>query len=298
MVSHNTVDLERYERWTDGPLGVMRYQFTRRRPSERDAGPSRPPLLLLHGYGALLEHWQAVVDRLGAFAPCYTLDLYGFGYSVQPTPWPTLADWASQVATFIRNVIGQPVVLVGNSLGGSVAATVAHQAPEQVAALVLVNTTGLPGLMNQLSLERHLFCRLAQLPLIGESTMHALNRPLGVRSFLHALYYRQERITPSLVAALSGPLRRPRTAPLCLHLLRNLETLTLHLQPGDVAQPVLLLWGERDPILPLTIAVRLQRQMLPQGTLRLVPESGHCPFDETPEDFCAILIPWLTTEVY
>jgi pimeloyl-ACP methyl ester carboxylesterase len=138
-----------------------------------------------------------------------------------------------------------------------------------------------------------LFYRIVQTPGLGEMLADALSGPFGVRQFLLNLYYRKEQITPHLVATLSGPFRRPHTAHFCLRVLRDFETLALDVRPGDIAVPVLLLWGEHDPVLPPLMAHRLRSEIVPGADICLIAQSGHCPFDETPEAFCATLLPWL-----
>jgi pimeloyl-ACP methyl ester carboxylesterase len=194
----------------------------------------------------------------------------------------------------LHHVVQAPAVLVGNSLGGTVAAHVARDYPHLVRGIVLVDAIGMPGVVAALPPGKQLFFRAAQSPL-GSVMMRLLDGPAGVRQFLHALYHRRERITPELVATLSGPFRRPNTAPFCLSVLRSLERITLDMRPGDVTTPTLIVWGEKDPALSPLMACALQQYIFPHASLHLIPRSGHCPFDETPEAFCDIVIPWIAS---
>lgn len=272
------------EAWLHGPHGPMRYQFT-----PADAGP---PLLLLHGFGSMLEHWDGVLPLLAQAHPCYALDLYGFGYSA-PLQHPDRRIWADQIAYLIRNELPEPPIIIGNSLGGMVGAQCAADHPHLVRGLVLVNSTGLPNTSQLYNGFERAAYQLVRIPLVGELLATILGRELGVRSFLYGLYYRRERITARLIATLSRAFDRPHLARLCLAVLRNYEALALDLQPGDVVTPTLILWGERDQGLPLRIAHRLRDQLFPDADLAIIARSGHCPFDETPEAFCDIVLPWI-----
>jgi pimeloyl-ACP methyl ester carboxylesterase len=272
------------ERWLHGPHGPVRYHVSSARPG--------PPLVLLHGFGAMIEIWHRALRCIAPTCTCYVPDLYGFGYSAA-LHRPDKRVWVEQVAALLREVVREPAVLVGNSLGGMVAAEVARACPQQVRALVLVDSTGLAGTGRLYSRFERFFYRIVQTPGIGEVLAGVLGRPFGVRQFLLALYYRKEQITPRFVATLSGPFRRPHTAAFCLRVLRDFESLALAVRPGDITAPVLLLWGEHDPVLPPLMAYRLQSEMLPHADIRIIPQSGHCPFDETPEAFCATLLTWL-----
>jgi pimeloyl-ACP methyl ester carboxylesterase len=272
------------ERWLPGPHGLMRYHVSAARPG--------PPLVLLHGFGAMIEIWHRALHCLAPHATCYVPDLYGFGYSAA-LQRPDKRIWVEQVATLLREVVREPAVLVGNSLGGMVAAQVARAYPQQVRALALVDSTGLSGTARLYSKVERFFYGIVQTPGLGEVLADVLGRPFGVRQFLVTLYYRKEQITPHLVTTLSGPFRRPHTARFCLRVLRDFERLALDVRPGEIAAPALLLWGEHDPVLPPLMAYRLQTEIIPHADIRIIPQSGHCPFDETPEAFCATLLSWL-----
>lgn len=63
--------------------------------------------------------------------------------------------------------------------------------------------------------------------------------------------------------------------------------------PGEIAAPVLLIWGECNPVLPPQMAYCLQSEVMPNADLRLIAQSGNCPVDETLDAFCATLHSWL-----
>jgi pimeloyl-ACP methyl ester carboxylesterase len=286
-VQINSTDLIRIEHWLDGAHGRMRYWTT--------APQHGLPVVLIHGYGSLIEHWGRVMPALARLHTCYAPDLYGFGYSAARRTLPHRRLWSNQVATLLQQVVHEPAVIVGNSLGGTVAAQLAHDYPQLVRGLVLVDTTGLPGVISMLPRAKRAFCQAAQAPLAGELMMRVLDGPRGVRQFLHALYHRTECITPELVATLSGPFQRPHLAPFCLYMLRHFDKLTLDLRPGDVTAPTLIVWGANDPALSLTSGQAIHKRMFPHAHFEAIPNSGHCPFDETPEAFCDIVIPWFDT---
>ncbi len=289
MVQIEETTWKRDERWLHGAYGRMRYWVS---------FPQHGlPVVLIHGYGSVIEHWRRVMPALSQSHTWYALDLYGFGYSaVLPPRAPLLQVWAEQLSEFLTRVVGEPAIVVANSLGGSVAAHLCHTSPHLVRGLVLVDTTGLPSVVSLLSARKRAFYLAAQTPMVGEMIKTALGSfggEPGVRQFLHALYYRREQITPELVQTLTGPFRRSHMALFCLRVLRAFETFTLDIQPGDVTVPTLLVWGQEDPALPPIVAERLQQTMFPQAEIQIIPESGHCPFDETPAAFCDIVIPWI-----
>ena len=100
-------------------------------------------VLLIHGFGANTNHWRFNQPVLAEQASTYAIDLLGFGRSDQPRARlkdePVTADavhygfdlWGQQVADFCLEVIGRPVHLVGNSIGGVVALRAAQLLGDQ-----------------------------------------------------------------------------------------------------------------------------------------------------------------------
>ncbi|MBE9113708.1 alpha/beta fold hydrolase, partial [Nodosilinea sp. LEGE 07298] len=109
---------------------------------EASPGENRPPILLVHGFGASTDHWRKNIQGLQADFQVWAIDLLGFGRSAKPD-WQYSGDlWQAQLHEFITEVIGRPVVLAGNSLGGYASLCVAANHPESAAGLVLLNSAG------------------------------------------------------------------------------------------------------------------------------------------------------------
>ncbi len=288
MTAHTEAPSElRYsitERYFAGEDGPMRYWESQ--------PPSGVPLLLIHGYGALIEHWRPVMRPIARQHALYALDLYGFGYSARPALRPSKERWAAQVASFINGVIGQPTVVVGHSMGGVVAAELARSKPDLVRALVLVNSSGAQRLARPLSSTDRLLLDLIGAPLLGETLAGFFANAWSVRQGLLSSYHRKERVTPELVETFYGPIRAHGISSY-LETTRAVMNLVLSLRPGDVTVPTLLIWGAEDRSIPPQHAQLIKEHMLPQAEIRILAESGHCPFDETPDEFCATLLPWL-----
>ncbi len=104
--------------------------------------PDRPPLLLIHGFGASTDHWRKNIAELSQDFEVWAIDLLGFGRSAKPD-WQYSGDlWRDQLHDFITEMIGQPAVLVGNSLGGYVSLCVGAQRSQSAAGVVLINSAG------------------------------------------------------------------------------------------------------------------------------------------------------------
>ena len=100
--------------------------------------PDATPMVFAHGYGSNRHTWGRVTEKLAETLHLFSVDLRGMGRSGRFGKAVRRQTWADDIARLIPKLVGRPVVLVGHSLGGWVAAAVAAQRPELVAKTVLV----------------------------------------------------------------------------------------------------------------------------------------------------------------
>ena len=96
------------------------------------------PMLLIHGYGSNWHTWGRVTEKLAQEFHLFAVDLRGMGRSGRVCKNSSRQTWADDAVPLIEKITGQPLVLVGHSLGGWVTAAVAAQQPELVSKAVLV----------------------------------------------------------------------------------------------------------------------------------------------------------------
>ena len=276
-------------------------------------------MLLLHGFGASSGHWRHNAAALSAQGfRVYGLDLIGFGASAQPGKalLQRLDNrlWAKQASAFLVEIMGvsskQPAVLIGNSLGGLTALTIAALQPQLVAAVVAAPLPD-PALMAantnnpkpprwQKKLKRWLVtmvCNLLPLELL--LPLIARSRLLQVG--LQGAYCRSIKADKELLHLISQPARRPTAAralrAMCIGMALRPERATApllldRLFGQDHHLPMLLLWGRQDRFIPLSIGKQLLQQQ-PRLCLEVLEKTGHCPHDETPADFNRAVLNWL-----
>lgn len=273
-----------YEGWLTGDHGDIRYWQTR--PAHG------PPLVLLHGYGGLIEHWQRVLPLLARDYTIYAFDLYNQGYSALLDGTPDKQLWAAQTAQVLTQLVGTPATLIAHSMGGAIAVQTALDYPHLVDRLVLVDTAGMPYEYTASPLEQLLY-GILRTPLLGDFLAQFFATRDAVRQNLTNTYANPERVTAEMVELFLGPLRRPGGPAAYLAASRSFERFPFDFAAGAVAQPVLMVWGAEDKYIPPVNGQRIQAQFLPQATVQTIPDSGHCCFDETPEAFCEIVLPWL-----
>jgi pimeloyl-ACP methyl ester carboxylesterase len=235
------------------------------------------PIVYVHGLLSTSASWKRALEQASAGHPAIAVDLPGFGFSDRPWPYDyTVAGQAEALLRYLDARELDSVVLVGNSLGGAVCLVAAAARPSRVAALVLV------GSASPVSEVPWNF-RLLRAPVIGELEMELLIRPVQEFALRYRLFARPERVTQEEVDEDWVPIRVAGTRRAALAAIRSsargFEGLL-----SRIRVPTLVLWGKEDKILPSQEGLRLASQ-IPTARLVVLPDTGHLPQEETPEEF-------------
>ena len=291
----------------NGVRDLWQWQVHRIGWSQMGAAEAPMAVLLIHGFGANTDHWRFNQPVLAEAAPTYAIDLLGFGRSDQPKA--RLKDepeqpgdvhygfdlWGQQVADFCRQVIGKPVLLVGNSIGGGVALRAAQlleetTGPSPCRGVVLIDCAQRLMDDKQLATQptwmawiRPLLKTLVRQRWLSTSLFRNAARPGVIRSVLKQAYPSGQNIDDPLVDLLFQPTRRVGASEAFRGFINLFDD---HLAP-DLMQtltlPVHLIWGERDPWEPLPEAERWAKSLSCIQSLSSIPDAGHCPHDEMPD---------------
>ena len=261
--------------------------------------PDVLPLVLIHGFGANLNQWRHNLPVLSRSAPVYAIDLLGFGDAEKA---PTLYGaelWASQVRDFVQTVVGRPVVLVGHSLGALVALTVSYEYPALVKQLAMI-TVPLQASREDLVagwvdvLARRVESVVAN-PLLIRAILGIFRRPSVLRRALAGIYLVAERVDDELVSIFAIPPRDRGAARTLCYLVRSRTepdfSPSVKTMLEDLTMPSLLIWGQKDRVIPVTMASDLPA-LSPHLDLKILPDVGHCLYDERPEVFNRLLLDW------
>jgi pimeloyl-ACP methyl ester carboxylesterase len=251
----------------------------------RDQGPRDDPLpiVLIHGTSASLHTWEGWAAVLQERRRVISFDLPGFGLTgpFDPDSGYTPDDYGGDTyAGFVRDLLDAlqvpRAVLAGNSLGGEVAWRTAVLAPERVAALVLVDASGLSHQPEEVPAA----WTLARIPVLNRISQWTLPRGL-VTEGVQGVYGEPSRVTPALVDRYYElTLREGNRRALRLRLQQHgfgadadrIDALTV---------PTLILWGGRDRLIPPAAGEEFQRRIA--GSERVVfDDLGHVPQEEDP----------------
>ena len=252
-----------------------------------------PPVLLVHGLASSMITWYCNMAALAnAGYTAIAVDLPGYGDS-------GLADHLGyspeNAAHFLANLadelgIGQFSV-VGNSAGGLIAGLTALEYPHRVEKLALVASAGL-GCRLSWPL------RLISVPVLGELIYkpHMISKTAVVKR----IFFRPPAILDDILPEMLRVRCLPHAPQVMLQSVRSGVNLLglrrkhniLH-RLRDLPIPLLAIWGEDDQVIPPVKAEEVRRA-LPDSTVHVLPECGHWPHMEKPDEFNRILADFLS----
>jgi pimeloyl-ACP methyl ester carboxylesterase len=279
------------------PLGVDEIELHGHRVRFRYAGEG-PALVLVHGITGTWRHWERVMPGLADNFTVVAPDLLGHGESAKPRGDYSLGAFASGIRDLLLYLGHDHATVVGHSLGGGIAMQFAYQHPERCERLVLVSSGGLGR-------EVHLLLRAATLP-GSELVLPILNderlRVAG-RWLTAALGRIGIALSPDMTEVARGASSMPDSASRAAFLATLRAVIDERGQRVDArdrlylaeAMPTLIMWGARDPVIPVEHGAEAHAAM--PGSRFEVLDAGHFPQLEEPYLFSQLLTEFIDETV-
>lgn len=226
------------------------------------------PLVYLHGASgaAWLPFLQQLAQKFDVIAPEHP----GFGESDTPAWLDTIHDVAYFYLDLLAELKLKGVHLIGNSLGGFIAAELAVRSTARLASLTLAGSAGL------------------HVPGVKQLDSFLVTDEQRLRQFFH---------DPKKAEAMIARVLDPKNEDMAL---RNQTTVAklvwqprshdpnLHKWLHRIDVPTLLIWGDTDRMFPVAHAQAFQKA-IPGAKLVMIPQCGHVPQIEKPDEFVAAL---------
>lgn len=269
-------------------------------PAKNPQDVDNPPLILLHGFGAAIEHWRHNIPILSQNHRVYAVDLLGFGGSRKVQVPYTVNLWVEQIHDFWQTFINRPVVLVGNSIGSLVSMALGGKYPEMLAGLVMLSLPDVSRrremiadwLLNIVTPIENFFTS----PWLLKPIFYYLRRPQVLKKWTGIAYEDKKALSEELVQIIAAPTLDEGAAEAFISLAQAVNH-PEYCPPAKLILPrleipILLCWGKQDRMVPVQLA---------QGFVSLNPSikyvefdrAGHCLQDECPDRFNPILLEWL-----
>ena len=254
-----------------------------------------PVVLLIHGIGDRATTWDAVIPMLARNYTVIAPDLLGHGLSDKPRADYSVAAYACGMRDLLTVLGVESVTIVGHSLGGGVAAQFAYQFPERCERLVLVSSGGIGR-------EVHVGLRALSIPgaeailpvlvRLGDfspwpAMLHRL--AAGLRKLDSPIAHDADDILEGYLQLQDSPSRRAfiRTLRAVVDPYGQVVTMLdrCYLTQG---MPTLLIWGDRDPIIPQEHGY-IAHAAMPGSRLEIMASCGHYPHHYDPVGFVRTL---------
>ena len=256
-----------------------------------------PVLVLIHGITSNADTWGNVISALAENHTVVAPDLLGHGQSAKPRGDYSLGAYASGVRDLLAALGHDRATVVGHSLGGGIAMQLAYQFPERVERLVLVDSGGLGR-------EVNLILRAATLP--GSEVVLPILFKLGLRRAGSALGRALTAVGLKPNADIQGmaegfaSLEDIGARRAFVHTARSvIDPLGQRVDARDrlylaAEMPTLLIWGDRDPMIPVSHGIEAHR-LMPGSRLEIFEGAGHFPFNDDPMRFVEVLRDFIAT---
>lgn len=257
-------------------------------------------VILIHGLMSSSRTWTGQLDRLATLHRVIAPDLFGHGESDKPAGDYSLSAHAASLRDLLDAIDVPTATLVGHSLGGGIAMQMAYLFPDRVDAVVLVSSGGLGRELNPLLRAATLPGSELVLPVLSSSWVHtigdtALN--LWSRAGLPRVSPSTDEAWQGLSSLADGDTRRAFLATSRSVIDVHGQTVSAQNRLSGIAsRPTMLIWGERDRIVP-SAHVEAARRELPATRIEMFARSGHFPHLDEPDKFAAVLADFMTTTV-
>jgi len=238
-----------------------------------------PTVILLHGLGGNTQVWALNIGPLAEKYRVIALDQLGFGKSDKPLINYRVRTYVDFLDEFCKQLKIEKATLVGNSMGGWIAATYALAFPAKVDRLVLVGAAG-----------------YAPPPEFDRRTLYDLNPSTreGMKLMAQKVFYSKafscDPIIDQILAQRINAGDGYTINSIIDSILRSNDFLDNRVQA--IKNPTLLIWGRQDGLTPLGIGERFKRE-IPGSSLVVLDQCGHVPNVEKPAEFNAAVLKFL-----
>ena len=252
--------------------------------------PGREPVVLVHGLGGQWQNWLENIPRAAQERRVIALDLPGFGLSPMPRDTITIPGYGRTVNALCEQLGLGVVELVGNSMGGYIAAEVAIQFPSRVDRLILVSAAGI----SSADLAHRPILTLGRIATAITAWSAPHDRQLASRP-------KARHLALALVARYPSRLKadlayegffKGTGKPGFEDALRACLDYDFRDRLPEIRQPTLIVWGEQDSIIPVKDAHEFER-LISDSRKVVMAETGHISMAERPVAFNELMMDFL-----
>jgi pimeloyl-ACP methyl ester carboxylesterase len=227
----------------------------------RDTGKGATTLLFIHGLGSYMRAWDKNIEDLAASYRCVAVDLPGYGKSSKIIYNANMSFYAKVLRDFIRKKQLGKVVLVGHSMGGQIALTMAIEYPEAFEHIILIDPAGFESFNN-----------MQKTTLKNFTTVQAVKNATETRIRQHfaANFFKMPTDAEMMINDRLAMRNASDFDDYCLVVTQNVAGMLdepVFARLNKIKKPVTCLFGSRDALIP-------NRALNPHLTTEAVAKSG------------------------
>ncbi len=252
------------------------------------------PLVFVHGSPTSSFLWRDMIEELSAHGRVIALDLPGFGFSDPPNNEDyTISNYARILESFLEVLSVEQATLICHDYGGPIVLTYALRHPEKYNRLIILDTflhSDLP--------PWPLSWKIAGIWPFGEIFMR-LGGQYITRSALEEGVKDKSRISDGIVQRYYMPdgnpdkLNKTMIGTFRVDYMEDLKFIEKNLK--TIEKPTLILWGEDDKFLPLSLGDRIHKD-IKGSRMEIIPNCGHFVQEDKPEKATEIIIGFLSSQ--
>jgi pimeloyl-ACP methyl ester carboxylesterase len=273
------VDWREHQRWVQvagAPVNVI------------DVGEG-DSVVFIHGLSGSWVNWLENIPHFARNHRVIAMDLPGFGHSPMPVDKISISGYGRIVDELLDTLGIDRAVVVGNSMGGFIGVEVALQFATRVEKLVLVSAAGLTIEHQRNEPVLRVLERLDNLLIFtggwaATRSETLTRRPRMRRQMMRLVTHRAEVLPAPLIAEQVKGSGKPGFVPA----LDALSDYPIRDRLGEIACPVLVVWGEDDRLVPVRDAHEFGR-LIPNAQVEVWPQTGHVAMLERPAAFNALV---------
>jgi pimeloyl-ACP methyl ester carboxylesterase len=247
------------------------------------------PIVFIHGLSGAWVNWLENLPHFARNHRVIAMDLPGFGHSPMPQGKISIAGYGRIVDELLDTLGIDRAVVVGNSMGGFIGAEIAIQFATRVDKLVLISAAGISIEHQRNEPVLHVLERLDDVLILGTgwlATRSAMlaGRPRARRQMMKLVAHRADDLPAPLIAEQVMGSGKPGFVPA----LDALTDYPIRDRLGAIECPVLVVWGERDRLVPVRDAYTFG-ELIPNARVVVWPDTGHVAMLERPLAFNALV---------
>ncbi len=252
------------------------------------------PLLLIPGLGLDHQYYRRAIPKLSESVHVHAVDPRGIGQSTKSEPPYTVEAWAKDFVGLIEAIGTGPMHVLGSSLGGSMALALAEMAPQLVKSLIVVG--GFSELDRAAEMNFSLRMRLIEKLGLNADVADYMGLWTLSREFINSdIGYEQMMANQKIIKQNSSDMYLSFVQSVlawgrCLPGQDNDAKFSEKL--GNITAPTLVIGAPNDNLIPLALSELLAKR-IPNAKLRVMPDGGHIPFIEKPDEVSDIVLEFI-----